>query len=148
MRNFYYENSGKEYAKLAKNFCRYPPLTMNSIISRLPPMPGIGGSPRPSFSFARFSNERISNINIGATVSGNIQRAEEVDTEAKPIDSTMPSERDASGIGYTNATYDLCDLGDPMTSSQFQSSKLPEEENIYDLVEVSDRIIIILIAFY
>jgi len=96
---------------------------------------GSGSSPRPSFSFARFSNERISSINIGATVSGEIQRTEEVDAETKPIEMVVPAAQEAGGFGFTNATYDLIGVDDAKISAP--STIQEEDENIYDLVEAS-----------
>jgi hypothetical protein len=115
-------------------------------------MPGVGSSPRPSFAFARFSNERISSINIGQATSGEIQRTEKVDAEAKPIDTEVP-ETSAAGFGFSNVTYDIIGVGQGATSTGTESVSLtpiqginrasgsgskPDaaEEHIYDVVEV------------
>ena len=129
----------------------YPPISLNSILSRMPSVPGMK-SPRPSFAFARFSNERISTINIGQTTAGELQRTEKVDAEAKPIDADVP-ESSSSGFGFSNVTYDIIGIGAEATSSTADDNVTlaasqntsaggrkqdKEEEHIYDLVEVTN----------
>jgi hypothetical protein len=120
-------------------------------MTRIRSIPGVTSSPRPSFTFARFSNERISTINIGQTSSGEIQRTEKVDADAEPMEADVP-ETSASGFGFANLTYDIIAIGVEQAKAADESVALTdipstntagagnkessEEENIYDVVEV------------
>lgn len=146
---------------------RYPPVTFDTILSRVPSLPsfreginfGSTALRRGSVAFARFSNERVSTINIGqrAAASGeesSIERTEPVDAETKPIETPVP---DRTEVGFTNLTYDLIGVGggsghaddtsvketaaakDAQTklgTTKETAAPKQETEHVYDLVDV------------
>src|SRR5665811_1098635 len=104
-------------------------------------LPGRGGggstAASSSFGFARFTNERISSVNINA--AGTLERAEAVDC----IDSTeIPLEKekvtDASpDFGFANVTYDIIGVTDAETASTMELISPIESEAEYSVGSVS-----------
>ncbi|CAG7815875.1 unnamed protein product [Allacma fusca] len=97
----------------------------------------------PSFAFARFANERISHLNLGAAFEGSMARAEAVDSEIQSgkVETVVPTS-EAVSVGFSNDIYDVVADEEvavkPGDMSMVQSKPHVEPEHVYDLIEVSD----------
>jgi len=108
------------------------------------PIPGLRGSTQAggrSFGFARFSNERVSTVNIERS-AGNLERGEQVDQEINSMKTGVPLEKvtnASTDLGFANVTYDIIGVISGPSSTLIESEKVSTSSKDTDVQDLPNK---------